>query len=262
MSRSRIGIRLESLKLPLRRALEAAERLGVGGVQFDAVGDLGPSALSQTGRRELRHLVGSRNLEWTALGCPLRHGLDMERNQEQRIEHIKNVLALSFELGARLVVSQAGRIPPDPEDPGARLMSEALLGLGQYGDRVGAVFALETGLESGEVLAAFLDRFDTGSLGVNFDPANLLMNGFDPLESGRALRRRIRQVHAKDARLTGASRTAQEVPLGRGELDWMSLLGLLEEVDYRGWFTIEREAGDQPAEDVALGVAFLRRLGV
>ncbi len=57
-----------------------------------------------------------------------------------------------------------------------------------------------------------------------------------------------------------ASRAAQEVPLGQGDIDWMKFLGVLEEVEYRGWLTIERETGDNRLADVAAGVAFLRRL--
>ena len=126
-------------------------------------------------------------------------------------------------------------------------------------DRTGTTLALETGLESGQVLRAFLDRFDTGGLGVNLDPANLLMNGFDPYESARALHSKIVHGHAKDARAANASRAGQEVPLGHGDIDWLRYLGVLEEINYRGWLTIERETGDQRAADVAAGVAFLRR---
>ena len=61
MSRLKVGLRLESLGLPLRRALQEAERLGVAGVQVDAVGDLGPDRLLQTGRREFRHLLRAHN---------------------------------------------------------------------------------------------------------------------------------------------------------------------------------------------------------
>jgi sugar phosphate isomerase/epimerase len=259
MNRLKIGIRLESLGLPLRRALQEAERLGVPGVQVDAAGDLSPNNLSQTGRRELRHLLRAHNLELTALGCPLRHGLDIAENQEARIDHVKTVLSLSFDLGPRIVIAQVGRIPEDATNPAALLLNESLLALGHYGDRVGAVLALETGLESGDVLAHFLQRFDTGGLGVNLDPANLLMHGFDPYESARALHGRIVHSHAKDARQVGASRAAQEVPLGHGDIDWMRYLSVLEEIEYRGWLTIEREGGDNRLGDVAAGVEFLRR---
>src|SRR5881275_2610950 len=109
MKHLRIGIRLESLGLPLRRALAEASKLGVPGVQVDAAGDLSPQQLSQTGRREFRHLLRSYDLELTALGCPLRRGLDVAENQQPRLEHVRNVMTLSADLGPRLVVVEAGK---------------------------------------------------------------------------------------------------------------------------------------------------------
>jgi sugar phosphate isomerase/epimerase len=260
MNHLKIGIRLESLGLPLRRALGEVQRLGVRGVQADAGGELSPHALSQTGRTAFRHLLQSHNLELTALGCPLRRGLDSPQDQQQRIEHIEAVLGLSVDLGARIAIVQAGRVPEKADDPRAPLLTEALRVLGSHGDRIGAVLALETGLESGAVLGTFLDRFNTGSLGVNLDPANLLMGGFDPYESARALHSRVVHSNAKDARVSGASRTAQEMPLGQGDIDWTCYLAALEEIEYRGWLTVAREGGDNRVADVAAGIGFLARI--
>jgi sugar phosphate isomerase/epimerase len=259
MNRLKIGVRLESLGLPLRRAVTEAARLGVAGVQADAAGDLAPQTLTQSGRREFLHLLRTHNLELSALGCPLRRGLDVAEDQQPRLDRVKAVLSLSFDLGARVTVVEAGAVPEDVHSPRGQLLSEALLALGQHGDRVGAVLALETGLEAGNVMADFLKRFDTGGLGANFDPANLLLHGHDPYESARALRGRTVHAHARDARRSGASRSAQEVPLGHGDIDWLELLGALEEVEYRGYLTVEREGGDNRLADVAAGVAFLRR---
>src|SRR5258708_1570874 len=164
MNRLKLGIRLESFGLPLRRALQEAERLGVAGVQAGAAGDLSPNQLSQTGRREFKHLLRSHNLELTALGCPLRRGLDTVQDQQPRIEHVRKVMTLSFDLGPRIAIVQAGQIPDDDADPGAAVLSESLRALGQHGDRTGTTLALETGLESGAALAQFLRRFDTGGL--------------------------------------------------------------------------------------------------
>jgi L-ribulose-5-phosphate 3-epimerase len=260
MNRLKIGIRLESLGLPLRRALAEVGRLGVAGVQVDAVGDLAPNALSETGRREFRHLLRAHNVELTALGCPLRRGLDSTENQQPRLEHVQKVMSLSFDLGPRIVIVQAGAVREDANEPRMAVLRESLDALARHGDRVGAKLALETGLEDGAVLAAFLDRFDSGALGVNLDPANLLLHGFDPYAAVQALGRRIVHSHAKDARQSSASRVAQEVPLGHGDIDWMKFLGVLEEVEYRGWLTIERETGENRLADVAAGVSFLRRL--
>jgi sugar phosphate isomerase/epimerase len=260
MNRLKIGIRLESLGLPLRRALSEAVRMGVPGVQVDAAGDLSPGKLSETGRREFRHLLRAHNLELTALGCPLRRGLDTAQDQQPRLEHVQKVLTLSYDLGPRAVVVQAGPVPEDAGSDRGRTLDESLWALARHGDRVGASLALETGLESGAVLAAYLRRFDTGALGANLNPANLLLHGLDPPEGTRALHGLIRHVHAKDARRASASRAAQEVPLGQGDIDWMEFLGVLEEVEYRGWLTVERESGDNRVADVAAGVAFLRRI--
>ncbi len=256
----KIGVRLESTGLPLRRSLLEVERLGVAGVQVDAVGDLSPKALSQTGRREFLHLLRSHNLELAALGCPLRHGLDHPDGLDARIEQVKKVMSLSFDLGPRCVVIQAGRVPDDASDPRWHSLAESLAALGRHGDRVGVVLALETGLEPGETLAKMLDHVDTGGLGVNFDPANLLMNGMDVYESLAALAGRVVHSQAHDARQAGHNRAAQEVPVGHGDIDWLRYLSELEQSDYHGWIVVKRDTGDQRLSDIASGVAFLKRL--
>jgi len=260
MTPIKIGVYLDCLGLPLRSALAAAQKMAVTGVQFDAAGDLSPQHLTQTGRRELRHLLRTHNLELTALNCPLRHGLDVAENQEARIDHVKNVLSLAFDLGPRLVTIQAGRLPENDEDPRGRFLAEALQTLGNHGDRTGTVLALESGLESGETLQKYLQRFNTGGLGVNYDPANLLSSGFNPFESARQLRGRIVHAQARDASQSRANRTLQEVPLGHGDTDWLMLLNIFAEMEYHGWWVVARQVGQNRLQDVAEGVAFLRRV--
>jgi sugar phosphate isomerase/epimerase len=256
----KLGVTLESLGLPFRRGIAEARRLGLSGVQVDAIGELSPERLTDTGKRELKHLLRSHGLELTALGCPLRHGLDEPNNLQPRIDRIRAVMALSFEMGARITIVAAGKIPDAADDPRMPLMRESLLALGQYGDRIGTSLALETGLESGETLKACFDTLDTGGLGVNYDPANMLINGFDPIENLTPLRGRIAHTHAKDARKVAVSRSATEVPLGHGDIDWIAYFGTLSALEYRGWIVIEREGGINRVADVAAGVSFLKRL--
>lgn len=260
MNRFKIGLRLESLGLPLRQSLDEAARIGAAGVQTDAAGDLTPDNLSQSGRRAFLVRLRTLNLELSALGCPLRRGLGAAEDQQQRIEHVRKVMALAYELGPRLVVLAAGSVPEKEDEPEARRLREGLTALGQHGDRIGVTLALEAGLESGEVLAKYLATFDTGSLAANLDPANLLLHGFDPLRAVRDLLGRIAQVHARDCRKASASRAAQEVPLGHGDIDWLAFVEALAEVEYRGWLVVEREQGDRRVADIEAGVKFLRRL--
>jgi L-ribulose-5-phosphate 3-epimerase len=260
LTRMKIGVRLESMGLPLRKALAEAERMEVSGIQVDAAGDLSPGALSHTGRREFLHLLRSHNLELTALGCPLRHGLDHTENQEARIQRVRETMSLSFDLGPRRVIVEAGRVPDDEKDSRYRVLAESLEALGRHGDRTGAVLGLETGLEPGSVLAQILSRIDSGALGVNFDPANLLMNGFDVYESLNALGGRIVHSHAHDARQSGSNRAAREVPVGHGDIDWLRYLSELAHHDYDGLMVVEQQGGDHRLQDIAAGVEFLKRL--
>jgi sugar phosphate isomerase/epimerase len=259
MKRLKLGVQLESLGLPFRQGLTVAERLGVAGVQLDAVNDLSPKKLTQTGRREFLHLLRAHNLELAAFNCPLRHGLDTPLGLEARIEHVKRVMSLSFDLGARLVLIEAGRVPEDLDAAAGRHLTESLLALGRHGDRVGAMLALQTGLESGDILDRFLARFDTGGLGASFNPGNLLVSGFDPEASLRILRRRIVYFEAKDARSASASRAAREVPVGHGDIDWLQVIGTLEEIQYSGWMTVRQDVGENRSASIAASVQFLQR---
>lgn len=258
MSSIKIGICARSLGLPLRRDLSQAQKLGAAGIELDAAGDLLPRTLSDTGRRELRHLLRSHDLELTALGCPLRHGLDALENQEARLEHVRQVMALSFDLGPRLVILSPGQIVADDKDPRRLRLTEGLAALGRHGDRTGVTLALETGVDPPELLEKFLASFDCGSLAVNYDPAGLLMNGRDPFAAARLFGPRIVAVRARDARTVLSGRTAQEVALGHGDLDWLKVLGSLEEIAYRRWLVVERNGSTDPLGDVAAAVKLLR----
>lgn len=256
----KLGVTLESLGVPFRRGLAEARRLGLAGLQVNATGDLAPDRLTDTGKRELKNLLRSNGLELTALGCPLRHGLDEVTNLQPRIDRLRQVMALSFDLGARVTVVAAGHVPADATDPRAATMRESLMALGRFGDRVGVTLALETGLESGEALKAFLDTLDTGGLGVNYDPANMLVNGFDPVANLAPLKDRIVHTHARDARRLAVAGTATEVAVGHGDVDWMAYLGTLSALEYRGWVVIERESGTDGSAEIAAAVTLLRRL--
>jgi sugar phosphate isomerase/epimerase len=207
----------------------------------------------------LLHLLRGHGLEVAAVACPLRRGLAVAENQDARLEYLKQALTMSYELGARIVVIEPGPLPSGADDPRGPMLIDALTALGRHGDKVGAVLALETGLDDGAALDQFLSRFDTGGLGAALNPGNLIMHGHAPFAAARALQRRVALVHAKDARATSASRAAQEVPLGHGDIDWLEMMAVLTEIDYRGWLTITRGTPGAAAEASA-AVQFLQRL--
>ena len=50
----------------------------------------------------------------------------------------------------------------------------------------------------------------------------------------------------------------EEVPLGTGSVPWDAYLAALRDIGYKGFLTIEREVGDNPADDIGMAVDFLK----
>lgn len=261
MAQHKLGAVLESLNLPLRPALNTAAKLGIAGVQVDAVGDLAPGALTQTGRRDFNRLLRSLGLELAAMGCPLRHGLHVAEGIEARLTHVKQVMSLAYDLGPRLVVLWAGSIPKEEDWPQAHVLSDSLTQLGRHGERIGTTLALAAGSEPPTLLAAFLKHLQCGGLGIHIDPASLLQRRHDPVAAVTVCHELLAYCHARDTLADRPDRVAEEVPLGHGDIDWIAYLGALEEIGYRGWLTLRRGPCADPAGEIKAGAAFLRRLG-
>jgi sugar phosphate isomerase/epimerase len=255
----KLGIVAESTGLSLRGAIAEAARMGAAGIQVDASGDLNADRLGETGRREFKNLLRSFNLELAALNLPLRQGLDVQVFQQERIDTARKALQLSFDLGARKVVIPMPKLPTEEQSPRSAVLRETLSVLGAFGDRIGSLLALEIGFDPSTAVNAYLDTFDTGSLKVTYDPANMLVHGHDPLANLAPLQARLAHVHARDARSAGLSRGLQEVPVGAGDVDWLAFTATLQVLEFRGFLTVEREQGDNKLADVAAGVKFLRR---
>lgn len=261
MPRLQLGITLDSINQPLRSAVVIAAQAGVSGLVFDAVGPLGPDALGDTARREVRHLLQSHLLSPFALRCPLRRGLDELDGLEARLERLRRAMQLSFDLGARLILLGIGTIPAASDDPARIRMNTAVKELSQYGDRIGCRIALDVGMEPVETLLNLVASQDTGSLGLSIDPATLLMEK-QPIESTLlASKGHLLHCYARDAIPRRIDRPAKEVLLGQGDIDWLAWLGTLEAIAYTGPLTIKQPTATQPLKDAKAAVNLLSTLG-
>src|SRR6185503_7110898 len=118
--------------------------------------------------------------------------------------------------------------------------------------------AAETGTESGEELRRLIDRLPPGAIGVDFNPANLIVNGHSPQEAIRALAPYVLHIHATDATRDLAVGRGIEVALGQGSAELPEVLAALEEHQYRGYITVSRRGADDPVAAVRQGVEFLK----
>jgi sugar phosphate isomerase/epimerase len=175
--------------------------------------------------------------------------------------------ALADRLGLRLVTLHAGFIPHDRADPLRPLMLDRLRQVADAFSARGVRIALETGQESAATLLEALAELGRPHVGVNFDPANMILYGMgDPVTALRALRPRVAQVHIKDARPAPVpGQWGEEVPAGRGRVDWAAFFGALCEPEDTAAqavppvdLVIEREAGAARVEDICSAAALVR----
>lgn len=264
-----IGVLLDSFRLSWREALPAAAKLGVKGIQVYATqGELAPENLSASGRHEFARAVADHGLVISALCGDLGRGFGNAELNPGLVERSKRILDLAKELGTDVVTTHIGVVPESAEHPRYKIMQDACFQLSRCADELGAHFAVETGPEPAARLKEFLDSLGSRGVAVNFDPANLVMvAGDDPVRGVYTLRDYIVHTHAKDGRrlLKRGPETAEsgpafeELPLGDGDVDFPGWLKALDEIGYHGFLTIEREVGDDPAEDIRRAVSFLNR---
>jgi sugar phosphate isomerase/epimerase len=262
----KIGIQLASLRLPFKQALHIAGELGAESVEMDARGEMKPGQLSQTGLRQLRKMLEDRNLRVGAVTFRTRRGYAVPDGLDERIAATKEAMKFAYSLGAAVVVNHVGRVPAKPlegQEAGQEwdTLVQVLTDLGHFGQHVGAWLAAETGTEEGADLARLIQALPPGTIGVTFDPANLIVNGFSARTALESLAPYVLHVHAKDGVRDLAQGRGLEVPLGRGSVDFPELIGTLEEQDFRGYYMIEREQCQNPVFEIGLAVKYLRSLG-
>lgn len=256
----RIAVQLSNLRLPFRKALPWAARLGARAVELDARGELNPQELSGTALRQVRKLLDDHGLSVSAVEFRTRRGYNVADELSRRVEATKAAMRFAFSLGTPLVVNQMGRIPPDESCAEWKLLVEVLSELGNFGQHVGAVLAAETGAESGADLRRLIDALPPGALAVTLNPGNLIVNGFAPLDAIAALGHDIQYVHAKDGVRDLAQGRGSEVTLGRGSADFPAVLGALEERNYRGYWCVECPRAHDPAGEISQAIQYLNQL--
>ncbi len=255
----KVGIITASLPMETKAALRKAKEIGAHGVQlYVAHTDLDPRKLSKSGRDDLMAYMASLELERSAL-CGDIGGFADPAKVDERVAHTKEMFDLCVDLKTPILTTHIGMIPEDKASNDYADMLGAVREVADYAAARGCCFATETGLESGEGLARFLGEVASPGAKVNFDPANLCMNGYDHLEDARALSDWIVHTHAKDGIYRSAKEGGyKEVPLGKGGVDFPKYLPVLREIGFEGYLTIERECGDDPVADIVEAIKFLK----
>ncbi|MBT3278509.1 MAG: sugar phosphate isomerase/epimerase [Phycisphaerales bacterium] len=189
-------------------------------------------------------------------------GIVPDATWEENLQLAKDVADSAADLGLSLVTFHGGFLPEDTTDPTYAKLSDRLKKIAEVFAAKGINVALETGQEEASHLAAFLDELAMPNVGVNFDPANMILYAKgDPVEGLRALMPHVMQIHLKDACWTKTpGEWGSEVVIGTGEVDWVAFLDILKAANFDGAMAIEREAGDTRVADITAGREFVEAI--
>jgi sugar phosphate isomerase/epimerase len=184
----------------------------------------------------------------------------------EREERTFEVARFANDIGVRSVATHIGYVPGDRNDPEYASMVEMVRRVCDYVVQFDQSFALETGQEPAAELLAFLHDVNRGNLGINFDPANMVLYGNgDPIAALQLLHEHILSVHCKDGDfpppdVPGA--LGKEKPLGQGSVGIKRFVSKLRKIGYHGPLAVEREAHDpvQRLVDIREGIRLLREL--
>jgi sugar phosphate isomerase/epimerase len=281
----KIGVMADSFRLSPREGILAAKKVGAEGVQLYVVsGEMAPENLAPAARKDFKRFVADAGVAFSALCGDLGgHGFELPEEHAPKSAKTVEILRLAHEWECPVVTTHIGVVPSDAASAKYKSMVGCCKKLGDEAARLGVRFAIETGPEPAPLLKRFLEDADSKGLAVNFDPANLKMVlDEDPVMSARLLAPWIAHTHAKDGvhladwpggreavygsfsdgtygdLLKKHGEPFREVALGEGQVPWPEYLKALWDGGFRGYLTIEREVGDQPALDIGKAVGFLK----
>ncbi|NIA06313.1 MAG: TIM barrel protein [Actinobacteria bacterium] len=201
--------------------------------------------------------------EWNFTGGPVTLGLVPVEYRTERIAALKQSADFAKKIGVPAIITHCGFIPENMTDPLYDGVVQAIGEVAQYCESLGLEFWFETGQETPVVLLRTIERLGTGNLGINLDPANLLMYGKgNPLDALDVFGQYVRNVHVKDGMCpSNGDELGCEVQVGQGKVRWPEFIKRLKKIGFDGELIIEREIEQGPEQnrDILQTIENLRR---
>lgn len=198
---------------------------------------------------------------WNFKEGPVTLGIVPEAYREERVKVLRRWADFASRAGVPAIVTHCGFIPENMTDPAYPGVVDTIADVAAYCKRLGIGFWLETGQETPLVLLRTIERVGLDNVGINLDPANLIMYGKgNPVDALDVFGPYVRNVHVKDGKYpTNGDELGPEVQVGHGKVDFPALLGRLRELGFRGELIIEREIwGEEQARDIRETVGRLK----
>lgn len=201
-------------------------------------------------------------LVWDFAEGPLTLGIVPEDVREERVAALKRWADFASWIGVPAIITHVGFIPENMTDPQYEEVVEAIREVAVYCEQLGLEFWFETGQETPVVLLRTIERVGTTNLGINLDPANLIMYGKgNPIDALGVIGQYVRNVHVKDGKYpTSGDALGSEVAPGSGQVNYPVFLSRLKQFGFQGEFIIEREiSGAQQRLDIQKTIVDLQQ---
>jgi sugar phosphate isomerase/epimerase len=204
--------------------------------------------------------------------------------RSRQVERQKAAIDLTVRLGARHCRTLSGqKVPGLGRDEGIARALEGIRRSLEYAERRDVVLCMENHYKDGtwrypefaqaeDVFLEIVEQIDSPHFGVQYDPSNAIVGGYDPVRFLEKVRHRVVTMHASDRYLapgatledlrtadgaTGYSKALLHGETGKGLNDYDAIFRLLADVDFSGWISLED--GMNGLDEMRRSVEFLKR---
>ena len=201
----------------------------------------------------------------------------------RQVERQKAAIDLTVRLGARHCRTLSGqRYPGLKREDGIARTLEGIRRSLEYAERLDVVLCMENHYKDGtwrypefaqpeDIFLEIIEQIDSAHFGVQYDPSNAFVGGFDPVTFLGKVRDRVVSMHASDRYLApgatlddlskgdgslGYAAALKHGETGQGLNDYDAIFRLLADARFNGWISVE--AGLNGPEEIARSVEFLK----
>lgn len=251
----------EALSDDPRQAPLLARQAGFAGLQFHAFSpSLNLPALSETGRREFRHLLSAQSQQLPSLRVDIGpKGLGPGCDIDRVLARLDTTMQTATAIGTRLICVDLNALPAATDTNLTGQVDAAFIELGKHADRFGVITAFRSDLASFAALERILKAANCPWFGVDLDPVAILRDEWKIDEVFDRLGSHIRHVRARDA-LAGTDRRTKPTVIGQGNVNWIELFSNLEHAGYHGWITIDSLELTERSAAAMTGLEHLKKI--
>jgi sugar phosphate isomerase/epimerase len=201
----------------------------------------------------------------------------------RQVERQQAAIDLAVRLGTKFCRTLSGQQRPGlTRREGIARTVDGICRSLEYAERRDVVLCLENHYKDGtwqypefaqpeDVFLEILEHVDSPRLGVQYDPSNALIGGYDPIRFLEKVIPRVVTMHASDRYLaagttmeelrerdgtTGYSDKLRHGEIGRGLIDYDAIFRILAAAEFSGWISVED--GMNGLDELGRSIAFLQ----